>query len=116
MEEHRKFSNEALVKELLSVVDNLERAINASAESRTREEACMVEGVEMTLSEVRKILERYHVTPIHAQGKPFDPVYHEAVMQEETDEYPENTVTNELQKGYMLHDRVIRPSMVVVSK
>jgi len=56
------------------------------------------------------------VEPVKAEGEPFDPTYHQAVTQEETDEYPENTVVRELQKGYLMHDRLIRPSMVVVSK
>jgi molecular chaperone GrpE len=56
------------------------------------------------------------VTPIESKGQPFDPTYHEAVMQEETDEFPENTVVTEMQKGYLIHDRLLRPSMVVVAK
>jgi molecular chaperone GrpE len=98
-------------------VDNLERAISSTNGDRSVErEACVVEGVEMTLNEILKILEKFHVQPIEAKGKPFDPTYHEAMMQEETDEYPENTVINELQRGYMIHERLLRPAMVVVSK
>jgi molecular chaperone GrpE len=116
-DEFKKYANESLLKELLTVVDNLERAISStSADSRNENEACVVEGVEMTLNEILKILKKFDVRPIEAKGKPFDPVYHEAMMQEETDEYPENTVINELQKGYMIHDRLLRPAMVVVSK
>lgn len=116
-DEFKKYANESLLKELLTVVDNLERAITSTDGDRgVEKEGCVVEGVEMTLNEILKILRNYHVEPIEAKGKPFDPVYHEAMMQEETDEYPENTVVNELQKGYMLHDRLLRPAMVVVSK
>ncbi len=115
-EDHRKFANEALIKDLLVVVDNLERAVSASAPKQAGENVCMVEGVELTLNEIFKILKRYNVTSIESMGKPFDPTYHEAVMQEPSDEYPENTVINELQRGYLLHDRLIRPAMVVVSK
>ncbi len=115
MEDHRKYANESLIKELLSVVDNLERAIHASNGEKV-EDTSVVEGVEMTLGEIMKLLKKYHVTPVDAHGKPFDPAYHEAVMQEASDAYPENTVTAELQKGYLLHDRLIRPAMVVVSK
>lgn len=114
MDDYRKFSNKELIKDLLPVVDNLERAVAASRTDAS--DGCMVEGVEMTLNEILNIFKKYNVTPIEAQGKPFDPNYHEAVMQEESDEYPENTVVNELQKGYLLHDQLIRPSMVVVSK
>lgn len=115
MEENRKYANESLIKELLSVVDNLERAIHASNGEKL-EDSSVVEGVEMTLGEIMKLLKKYNVTPVDAHGKPFDPVYHEAVMQEESDAYPANTVITELQKGYLLHDRLIRPAMVVVSK
>lgn len=118
-EELKKFANESLIKDLLPVIDNLERALIAAKEQQSSDadhSGNMVEGVEMTLNEIVKILKDYNVTPIEAQGKPFDPTYHEAVMQEESDQYPQNTVINELQKGYILHDRLIRPAMVVVSK
>ena len=117
MDEFRKYANEALLKDLLSVVDNLERALNTSEkDSGAATQDTFIEGIEMTLNEVLRILTRYHVTPIDSLGKPFDPVFHEAVMQEESDEQPENTVINEFQKGYLIHDRLLRPSMVVVSR
>jgi len=116
-DEFKKYANETLIKELLTVVDNLERAIcSTDGDNGVTRDSCVVEGVEMTLNEILKILKKFNVTPIEAKGKPFDPVYHEAMMQEETDEYPENTVINEFQKGYMIHDRLLRPAMVVVSK
>lgn len=117
MDDLRKYANETLLKDLLTVVDNLERALTTSRE-KTGETTTdsLIEGVEMTLNEILKILSRYQVTPIDALGRPFDPVFHEAVMQEETQDQPENTVINEFQKGYMIHDRLLRPSMVVVSK
>jgi len=114
-EEFRKFANESLIKEILSVVDNLERAIE-SANSHTENHPPIVEGVQMTLKDILSILERFQVKPVDAVGKPFDPRYHQAFQQEETDEFPENTVLMEFQKGYLLHDRLLRPSMVVVSK
>jgi molecular chaperone GrpE len=70
----------------------------------------------MTHREILKVFEKFDVKPISAKGQSFDPTYHEAVMQEETDEVPANTVVNELQKGYLIHDRLLRPSMVVVAK
>ena len=63
-----------------------------------------------------RILTTFNVKPVEAEGKNFDPVFHQAVTQQESDEHPENTVVAELQKGYLFHDRLIRPSMVVVSK
>ena len=114
MESFRKFANEALVKDMLSVVDNLERAILSSADKEA--ENGILEGIEMTLREILKIFEKFSVTPIKSLGERFDPSFHEAVMQEESEEHDENTVLKELQKGYMIHDRLLRPSMVIVSK
>lgn len=116
MDENKKCANEELLKDLLSVVDNLERALNVAGEKKTETDTNMAEGIEMTLNEILKTLKKHNVTPVEAMGKPFDPTYHEALMQEETDEYPENTVIGEMQKGYVLHDRLIRPARVVVSK
>lgn len=114
-EEFRKYSNEVLIKQLLTVVDNLERAIESSKTEEITIES-IAEGVEMTHKEILTILEKFNVSPINCKDKPFDPEFHQAVSQEETDETPENTVVRELMKGYMLHERLIRPSMVVVSK
>jgi len=116
MDDHRKYSNTELIKDLLPIIDNLERAVEAQKQSPEGSGACMAEGVEMTLNEIKNVLKKYDVTPVEANGKPFDPNYHEAMMQEDRPDLPENTVVNELQKGYLLHDRLIRPSMVVVSK
>lgn len=116
MDDQKKLSNAELIKDLLPVIDNLERAAAVCDENREGLESGMVEGVKMTLNELLEVLRKYHVTPIEARGQPFDPNYHEAVMQEESAEFPENTVISELQKGYLLHDRLIRPAMVVVSK
>ena len=115
MEEFRKFSNQALIKEMLSVVDHLELAMNSTDGQKTIEKG-LVEGLEMTHKEILKVFEKFHVVPISAMGQVFDPTFHEAVMQEETDQFPENTVVKELQKGYLIHDRLLRPSMVVVAK
>ena len=114
MADFRKYANASLVKELLGVVDNLERAIESSNESN--EEGQLSEGLNLTLKELLKIFEKFHACPIEALGEPFDPCYHQAMMQQETTEQPENVVLNELQKGYMIHDRLLRPAMVVVSK
>jgi len=72
--------------------------------------------VQMTLTEILKIFEKFHVKSIESLEKPFDPCFHQAVMQEEADNHPDKTVLKELQKGYLMHDKLIRPSMVVVSK
>jgi molecular chaperone GrpE len=114
-DDFRKYANELLLLELLTVVDNLERAIQSTS-SENNEAGCVIEGVEMTLKALLKIFERFSVKLIEAVGKPFDPNFHQAMMQESSDLYPENTIISEFQKGYMLHDRLLRPSMVVVSK
>jgi molecular chaperone GrpE len=114
MQDTIKFANEKLIKELLSVVDNLERAI-ASVDEKTHAEDPLLKGVHLTLAEVLKILERHHVAPVAAMGQPFDPAFHQAMMQETVNDHPPNTVVRELQKGYLLHDRLLRPALVAVS-
>lgn len=114
-DEFRKYANEALLKDLLHVVDNLERAIVSAVDSGDSD-TCVVEGVQMTLDEILKIFSKFGVTPIDAVGKPFDPAFHQALMQQETDAHPENAVMSEMQKGYLLRDRLLRPAMVVVAK
>jgi molecular chaperone GrpE len=109
-----RYANEDLIKQLLPVVDNLERAL-AHAEEVGADEA-MVEGVNMVHKQFVDALEKFGVTRVEAMEKPFDPNYHEAMMQVETDEHPPNTVVMEMAKGYMLHDRLIRPAIVGVSK
>jgi molecular chaperone GrpE len=114
MEEFRKYANQSLLKEMLSVIDNLELAINSSSDGKKADKN-LIEGLNLTLNEILRVFEKFNVTPIEAQGKTFDPAYHEAVMREETDDYPENTVISEFQKGYLIHDRLLRPAMVVVA-
>jgi molecular chaperone GrpE len=114
MEEVRKYANQSLLKEMLSVVDNLELAINSSNDGKNTDQT-LIEGLNLTLNEILRVFEKFNVTPIEAQGKTFDPAYHEAVMREETDDYPENSVISEFQKGYLIHDRLLRPAMVVVA-
>lgn len=113
--ESRKYANETLLRELLSVVDNLERALNA-AENENADAAGLIDGVKLTLDELLKIFTRFSVKPIEAHGQPFDPTFHQAMGREKTDDYPENTVTQEFQKGYTYHDRLLRPAMVMVAQ
>ncbi len=115
MEEFRKFANQSLIKEMLSVVDNLELAINSTNGHKAIDKD-LLQGLEMTHREILKVFEKFNVKAIDAKGRLFDPTFHEAVMQEETNDSPKNTVINELQRGYMIHDRLLRPSMVVVAK
>ncbi len=113
--EFKKYANQSLIRELLPIVDNLELAIKSAADSPDATETSLLDGVELTRREILKVFENFQVEPIEALGKPFDPNFHEAVMREESAEHPENTVVNELQKGYLMHQRLIRPAMVVVA-
>ncbi len=113
-QDFKKFANETLLKQLLSVVDNLERAIDTSEENA--ETKSLLEGVKMTHKEMVRIFETFEVKSLKSEGEIFDPNFHQAVTQEESDSCPENTVIKELQKGYTLHGRLVRPSMVIVSK
>ena len=114
MAEFKRFANASLVKEVLGIVDNLERAVESSNGTNDKEQ--LAQGLDLTLKELHKIFKTYHVTPVEALGQKFDPRYHQAMMQEESEDHPENVVTRDLQKGYMIHDRLLRPAMVVVSK
>ncbi len=111
----RKYANETLVKELLPVVDNLERAMETQGDHEDAVHS-VLEGVDMTLKEIFKVLEKFAVKAVDAVGNEFDPTYHQAVMQEASDTHPDNTVIKEFQKGYTIHDRLLRPAMVVVAK
>ncbi|MFZ1198722.1 MAG: nucleotide exchange factor GrpE [Desulfobacterales bacterium] len=113
--EFQKYANQSLVRELLPIVDNLELAIKSAADSPDARETSLLDGVELTRREILRVFENFKVEPIQALGQPFDPNFHEAVMREESEEHPENTVVNELQKGYLMHQRLIRPAMVVVA-
>ena len=115
MNDFRKFANESFAKAMLPVVDSMDLAVESSSNDKHVSNS-MVEGVNMTLKEILKIFEQFGVKRFESIGNTFDPNLHQAVMQEETDAFPENTVSKELQKGFMIHDRLLRPAMVVVSK
>jgi molecular chaperone GrpE len=109
-----KYAAQGIVLELLPILDNFERAIESA--SKSKDLGSFLEGVKMIYKQMYEALGRKGVSKIDAVGECFDPNIHEAVMQVASEEHPENIVVEELQKGYMLHDRLIRPSMVAVSK
>ena len=113
-EEQTRYANESLMRELLPVIDNLERALEHSEAGA--DQGGLLEGLNMTLKGLLDTLTRFGCTPVEAAGKPFDPNFHEAVSQEESTDHEPNTVLRELQKGYMLKERLLRPAMVLVSK
>jgi len=114
-EDLARFANENLIREVLPVLDNLERAVEHAS---TEEEAAkgLLEGVRMTMDQFRKALAKFGVVPIEALGKPFDSAVHEAMGQIESADQPPNTVAQELQKGYLLNDRLLRPALVMVTR
>ena len=113
-EEQTRYANESFMRELLTVIDNLERALEHSGTEASQ--GGLVEGLNMTLKGFLDTLTRFGCTQVEATGKPFDPNFHEAVSQEESADHEPNTVLKELQKGYMLKERLLRPAMVLVSK
>ena len=111
-EDFVQFANERLLKELIQIEDNLERALevpNATLES-------LKEGVEMIQKQFTTFLKNQKAEPIEALGKPFDPNLHEVLNQQESEEHEENTVIQEYSKGYTLNGRILRPAKVVIAK
>ena len=109
-----RFGTENLVRDLLPVVDNLERAVQAARGGG--DGASLVEGVSLVLKALHDVLARHGVTRVEAEGTRFDPAHHEAVAHVESAEHEPNAVIQEHQPGYRLHDRLLRPAMVSVSK
>lgn len=109
-----KFGNETLTKQLLPVADNLEMALDHSKDENSIE--ALREGVDLTLKGLLNVLEKAGVELVEAVGAPFDPNFHEAVSEQEDDRAEPGTVLKELQKGYLLNKRLIRPAMVIVNK
>ena len=109
-----QFANENLVKELLPVVDNLERALDHGRQLKAPK--ALLEGIEMVHHGFLKALDRFGVTAHDSLGQQFDPAFHNAMMQEEAPDVPDGSVIKELQKGYLMHQRLLRPAMVVVAR
>ncbi len=112
-EQNRLYQALPLVRDLLPGLDNLERALIAAESSHNVDE--LIEGVRMVAQQFQDVLARHSTLPIDAVGKPFDPNLHEAIQQLPSSDHPPMTVIDEVQRGYMLHDRVVRPSTVIVS-
>lgn len=112
-EEERRFAPLAVVRELLPVLDNLQRAVEAADKAESVSD--LKAGVGMVLQQSLDVLKKLQVMPIEAIGQPFDPNLHEAISQMPSADHPPMTVLHEVERGYTLHDRVIRPSKVIVS-
>jgi len=113
-EDYLKFANEDLIKAILPFIDNLERAVNHSEKAVDLQS--LVTGVKLTIQQLLQSLNKFGLSSIESVGKPFDPAVHEAMMVVETDQHEPNQVVEEFHKGYLLHDRLIRPAGVSVSK
>ncbi|WP_020615657.1 nucleotide exchange factor GrpE [Paenibacillus daejeonensis] len=112
-EELAKYASSKLVTELLPVVDNFERAIAAAQGGGDQDS--LAKGVEMIFRQLAQVLEQEGLKPMESVGQPFNPEFHQAIMQVESDEHEEGIVVEEVQKGYILKDKVLRPAMVKVS-
>ena len=111
-----KYANEDLVKEILPVLDNFERAINMDDDNLDDEVSKFLSGFKMIYCHLKDGLEKYEVKAIDGNNKPFDPTYHQAVLTEKRDDLKPGMVIEVMQKGYLLKDKVIRPAMVRVSE
>ncbi len=116
-EERIKLANEALIQEILPILDAFERGLNVKNMVENNEKfASFYEGMEMIYKRLKDLLATYGLKEIDALNKPFDPQYHDALMMEQSDKYKEETVIEVLEKGYMLNDKVLRPAKVKVGK
>lgn len=112
-EDFAKYASSKLITELLPIIDNFDRAISAAGDNAEIES--FAKGVSMIFRQLEGVLKAEGLEAMDTVGQPFNPEFHQAIMQVESDEYEEGTVVEEVQKGYMLKDRVLRPAMVKVS-
>lgn len=112
-EEQLKYAAVPLMRDVLEVLDNLRRAIDAAADNEAA--AGLRSGVQMVAQQLDGALAKHHCRRVPGVGEPFDPNYHEAIAQSPSDEHPRGTIAHEALPGYQLHERVVRPSQVIVS-
>ncbi len=115
-QEAHHYGHQNLVKDLLSTVDNLERAIDHARKSEEADAKGLLQGVELVLRELQAVLTKHGAVVIDAEGQPFDPAQHEAMAQVPDASVPPNTVVEVFERGYQLRDRLLRPARVVVSR
>jgi molecular chaperone GrpE len=113
LEDQLRYANIPLLRDLLPVLDNIQRALEAAEKST--DGSGLLDGVKMVARQLEDVLKRHHCVKIEARNAPFDPHLHHAISQQVSDEHPANTVMLVTQDGYQLHDRVVRPSQVIVS-
>ena len=110
-----KYANEGVIRDLLPFLDNLQRALEHGSPNEDDSPEALSEGVELTLKELMRVLEKYGLTPIESVGKPFDPNLHEAMMQVESKDHDPQTAVEECEKRYLIKDRLLRPARVSVA-
>ena len=113
MDNQLRYADLPLVRDLLPVMDNISRTIDAA--EKAHDLTALLDGLKMVQRQFELVLDQHHCTLIGALEQPFDPHRHEAVMQQPSDKFPPNTVVQVVEPGYQLHDRVVRPSRVIVS-
>jgi molecular chaperone GrpE len=113
-QDYTKFAAEKVLKELLPIVDNLERAVSHARGAQA--DASIVDGMALIVRQFHDALRKNGCEPIDAVGKPFDPAFHQALAQIESTDHDVDTIVEEAQRGYLLHGRILRPSLVTVSK
>lgn len=111
--EIRRTANERLLRDIIPIIDNFERALDAAKKDLPDN---IITGIEMIYRQLRNLLSQEGVEPVESVGKPFDPVYQDAFERVEDTEFPEGTVIAEVQKGYLLQGKVLRPALVIVAK
>ena len=115
VERAHKFGQEKFASELLVVMDNLERAVDAAGEHESEAVKAIHEGVNLTLKSFADCFAKFHIAAVDPEGEPFDPALHQAMSIQKNDRLEPDTVIAVMQKGYTLHGRVLRPAMVIVS-
>ena len=116
LNEHQRYAQLPIIRDLLPVLDNLERAVSSANQSDDPSIHSLLEGVQLVTTELKSVLERHHCQPIEAvTGTVFDPNCHEAISQQPSAEHPPSSVMHVVQAGYQLRDRVVRPSQVIVA-
>ena len=113
LEDERRYANQYLLRDLLPVLDNMQRAMTAAEKSP--EQGGLLDGFKMVAQQLENVLAQHECRKIEALHQPFDPHFHEAITQQPSGDFPPNTVLAVVQVGYQLHDRVVRPSQVIVS-
>ena len=112
----RKYSTTSLLKDFLPIIDNMQRALEHSKLDDTNPNDPLIEGIKLVHKQFISTLEKYLVTPFESLNKPFDPKVHEALQMMETEDFEDNMIVNEYEKGYLIGERLLRPAKVIVAK